>query len=141
MSYLDMLNDSAPVEIKTFSKLDAGTYVCQVGDVEIKEELFPEMHKISVEFTVNDGPNTGRKCWLNQTLKPETSPKVLEIFKGTVCKLAGTNTTGGDIFGLLNSTTGNLVEIDLMYKPNDKNPDKPWPTVYVNKLIAKAGTY
>ena len=140
-SYMNQLNDAAPVEIKNFAKLEAGTYVVVFSDLEIKEDLFPEQHKISVEFTVNDGPMTGRKCWLNQTLRGETSAKVLEIFKGTVCKLAGTTSTNGDIFATLTSAKGNLVEIDLVYKDNAKNPEKPWPTVYVNKLIAKAGTF
>lgn len=141
MSLLDRLNSPEEIKINSYSSLEEGTYIVSVDDIEIREIPFPEARKYSIEFTVNEGKHKGRKTWMNKTLKEDSSEKAINFFKGTVCLMAGTTSTNGDLDGLLVSTKGNLVEINLEYSPNETNPDKPWTNIYVNKLIAKAGTY
>lgn len=138
MDFLTKFENTEPMVTQSFEQLPEGTYICQITDIEIKDQAFPEMRKISVEFTVNEGDSKGRKCWWNTTLKAETSDKAMSFVKGTICKMAGVETTGGDAFGVLSSCRGNLVEIDLGYKADRKDPNKMWPEIYVNKMIRKS---
>jgi len=135
MDFLSKFEAAEPMVTQSFEQLPEGTYVCQITDIEIKDQTFPEARKISVEFTINDGNLKGRKCWWNTTLKAETTEKAMAFVKGTICKMAGVDSTNGDAFGVLSACRGNLVEIDLGYKPDRKDPNKMWPEIYVNKMI------
>lgn len=138
---MDFLNklESAEATISTsYTQIPAGTYVAQVTDIEIKDEVFPEARHISIEFTIDEGDFKGRKTWWNTKLSDETSAKAFSFIKGMICKLAGVESTNGDTFGVLDNCRGNIVEIDLSYKPGIKNPEKLYSQVYVNKMIKSA---
>lgn len=137
MSYLDRFEstEAQTSENRTFEPVPAGKYIAQITDIEVKDEFLPECRRISVEFTITDGDQKGRKCWWNTKLDENTSEKAMVFIKSTICKMAGVATTAGNTFEVLDSAKGNSVEIDLQYKPGIKNPEKMYSQVYVNKMV------
>jgi hypothetical protein len=138
MSYLDKLESAEAMAPQSIEKLPEGKYVAQVTHVEIKNMAFPDdFTSLSVEFTVNEGEFKGRKCWWNTRISDTTSDKAMSFIKGTICKIAGVESTNGDALGTLNSSVGNVAEISLTYSPGVKDPSKSYSNVFVNKLVDK----
>ena len=136
MDFLSKFENTQPtMATATYSQIPEGQYVAQITDIEIKDEVFPESRSISVEFTIDQGDHKGRKTWWNTKLSETTSEKAFAFIKGTICKMAGVESTNGDTFAVLDNCRGNLVEIDLTYKPGVKNPEKLYAQVYINKMI------
>lgn len=146
MSYLENYSTSTAADVKqnNFTALPSGKYIVTVSDFDAKEDLFPEQHKVSLELIVNDGEYKGRKMWFNTTLKPDLAQDIKDKQAINACMFSGANSIadhGNNIVNTFAASVGNLVEVNLVYKPNPKNADKPYTNVYVNKLIAKAGTF
>lgn len=136
MSYLDRFEQTAAMPAKqSFDKLPVGTYVAQITDVEIKIDGIEDCHRISVEFTINEGDFKGRKTWWNTKISEKTSDKAFSFIKGTICKMAGVESTNGDTFGVLDSAKGNLVEINVAYKAGTTDPSKEYAQIYVEKML------
>lgn len=132
MNFLERFENTEIQKVTAFEKLPAGEYSVTVSNVELKEDTFPEALKISVEFTVAEGEHAGRKTWWNGKLSDDTSDKAMAFIKGQICRIAGVESTNGDIPGTLNSAVGRTVDISLQYKPGTKDPSKEYPSVFVN---------
>ena len=128
-------NTEATKSTQSYSQIPDGQYIAQITNITIKDEVFPESRSISVEFTIEDGDFKGRKTWWNTKLSDATSDKAFAFIKGTICKMAGVESTNGDTFATLDACRGNLVEIDLTYKPGVKDPSKMYAQVFVNKML------
>lgn len=137
MGYMDLLND--PSEVKdigsSISKIPEGKYLAKITNIDIKEDLFPQRHRYSIEFTISDGEFASKKAWMNTTISDDTKPEHLANFKAVVCKMAGVKSTAGDINSTLNTCYGGNFEISIKYSENIKNPEKPWTRVYIVKKL------
>jgi len=129
-------NADATAGLKEFTMLPEGQYKAEVTDVEIKEDIF--QISLSVEFTITEGEMTGRKCWMNSVLSEEialSNPTRLSMVKAQICKLAGTDTTGGEPAEVLAGCKGNTVSITIKHNPSKKDASKIYANVYVNEKL------
>lgn len=132
---MDLWNklDTTVVETKTYTLLPEGDYNAEVTDITIKDD--PNEKEFDVEFTITQGDFTGRKCWFSSKIDAGTSDKKLAFVKGTICRLAGVQTTDGNPLAVLSGVKGNAVEITIKHTQGIKDSSKTYLNVYVNKTI------
>lgn len=124
MSIFDKLDQTeASAE---FTMLPEGEYQATVTNIEIKEE-FDDV-KINVEYTMKS-PMPGRKAWFNTQLGPDASAAKLGFVKGQICKIAGVESTNGNVQGTLAGSLGNDVVVEIKHNVSAKN-GKTYANVY-----------
>jgi hypothetical protein len=129
MNILDRIDSAQAAEGKSFTLIPEGEYVAQVTDVTIKSDAAET--KLNVEFTITKGEYTGRKCWWSSNLKDTATDKQLGFVKGQIQRLAGVESTNGDVLGTLSNAKGNYVALNIGHKPGFKDPSKTYLDVYV----------
>lgn len=134
MDLWNKLDQAQAMETKSFELLPEGKFTAEVTDVTITDD---ENEKgFDVEFTITGPSHQGRKCWFSSTIDANTSDKKLAFIKGQICKLAGTNTTGGNPLQVLANVKGNNVKITTKHTQGIKDPSKTYLNVYVDDMTA-----
>lgn len=136
MDFWKSLDEAKVEDKKEFTKIPEGTYVADVTDVTIVEDMFQT--SFDVEFTISDGEFKNRKTWYSAKIDEDliaNHPERLGYIKSAICKLAGVHTTDGKAMELLSSCKGNSVEIFVKHKESTKGDGKIYVNTYINHRL------